>query len=189
MTVLEFNFLSKYLGYQTNVTICLPRPHEDDGADFYRPGMQFQTLYLLHGYSGDATDYRDFTGIVRYADDARIAVVMPSAYNGFYTDNPKGPRYWRFVSEELPQVCQSLFPLSTKREDNFVAGLSMGGHGAMKMGIIEAGVLQRRALHVRRVRRPGQDQGSCEASSRASARGRRPANGGLRNPIWESRPV
>ena len=74
MAVIRFNFLSKYLGYQTNVTICLPRPHEEDGADFYRPGMKFQTLTLLHGYSGDSTDYADFTGIVRYADDARIAV-------------------------------------------------------------------------------------------------------------------
>lgn len=137
MAVIRFNFLSKYLGYQTNVTICLPRPHEEDGANFYRPGMKFQTLTLLHGYSGDSTDYADFTGIVRYADDARIAVVMPSAYNGFYTDNPKGPRYWRYVSEELLQVCQSTFPLSTRREDNFVAGLSMGGHGAMKMAIMK----------------------------------------------------
>jgi len=137
MTVLQFNFLSKYLGYQTNVTICLPRPSQEDGADFYRPGMKFQTLYLLHGYSGDDTDYRDFTGIVRYANEARVAVVMPAAYNAFYSDNPHGPRYWRYVSEELPQVCQSLFPLSAKREDNFVAGLSMGGHGAMKMGIMK----------------------------------------------------
>ena len=137
MTVLQFNFLSRYLGYQTNVTICLPRPHEEDGTDFYRPGMKFQTLYLLHGYSGDDTDYRDFTGIVRYADEARVAVVMPAGYNAFYTDNPNGPRYWRYVSEELPQVCQSLFPLSAKREDNFVAGLSMGGHGAMKVGIMK----------------------------------------------------
>ncbi len=137
MTVLELNFLSKYLGYQTNVTVCLPRPGQDDAADFYRPGMKFQTLYLLHGYSGDSTDYRDFTGIVRYANEARVAVVMPSGYNAFYTDNPKGPRYFKYVSEELPQVCQSLFPLSAKREDNFVAGLSMGGHGAMKMGIMK----------------------------------------------------
>ena len=137
MTVLKFNFLSKYLGYHTNVTLCLPRPDAEDGGDFYRPGMKFQTLYLLHGYSGDDTDYRDFTGIVRYANEARVAVVMPSAYNAFYTDNPKGPRYWKFVSEELPQVCQSLFPLSAEREDNFVAGLSMGGSGAMKVGIMK----------------------------------------------------
>ena len=137
MTVLKINFLSKYLGYQTNVTICLPRPHQEDGGDFYRPGMKFQTLYLLHGYSGDNTDYVDFTSIVRYADEARVAVVMPAGYNAFYTDDPHGPRYWRYVSEELPQVCQSLFPLSAKREDNFVAGLSMGGDGAMKVGIMK----------------------------------------------------
>jgi putative tributyrin esterase len=141
MAVLRANFLSKYLGMQTNVTICLPSfGHADlarGDADFYRPGMKYQTLYLLHGGSGDDADYLHFTNITRYADEHRIAVVMPSDYNAFYTDNPHGPRYWRYIADELPQVCQCLFPLSDRPEDNFVAGLSMGGHGAMKMGIMK----------------------------------------------------
>lgn len=45
----------------------------------------------------------------------------------------KGNDYWEFVSEELPIVARVLLPLSDKREDNFVAGLSMGGYGAFKM--------------------------------------------------------
>ena len=81
-------------------------------------------------------DYVSLTSIKRYADDNRIAVVMPCGYNSFYTDSATGPRYWQYVSEELPQVCQTLLPLSAKREDNFVAGLSMGGFGAMKMGLM-----------------------------------------------------
>ena len=140
MAVIKMNFLSKFLGMQTNVTVCLPsfsfRDVMEHKPDFYAPGMKFQTLYLLHGGSGDDSDYLHFSSIVRYADDNRIAVVMPSGYNHFYTDDPDGPRYWKYVSEELPQVCQTFFPLSDKREDNFVAGLSMGGYGAMKMGIV-----------------------------------------------------
>lgn len=137
MTVLRINLRSKLLGMQTNVTVCLPGPHHDDDGSFYRPGMKFQTLYLLHGGAGDDADYLHWTGVARYADEARIAVVMPADYNAFYTDHPEGPRYFRYVVEELPRICQSLFPLSPKREDNFVAGLSMGGHGAMKVGVMK----------------------------------------------------
>jgi putative tributyrin esterase len=140
MALIKMNFLSKYLGMQTNITVCIPsfsfRDVINKKPDFYQPGMKFQTLYLLHGGSGDDSDYVNFTNIVRYADDNRIAVVMPSAYNHFYADDPQGPRYWKYVSEELPEVCQTLFPLSDKAEDNFVAGLSMGGNGAMKMGVV-----------------------------------------------------
>jgi len=141
MAVLKMNILSKYLGMPTNITICLPTfAHRDvlnRKTDFYVTGMKFQTLYLLHGGAGDDSDYVNFTNITRYADEHRIAVVMPCNYNRFYTDDPNGPRYWKYISDELPQICQTLFPLSDKREDNFVAGLSMGGHGAMKMGIMK----------------------------------------------------
>jgi S-formylglutathione hydrolase FrmB len=141
MAVLKMNFLSKYLGMQTNITVCLPTFHHRDvlnkTPDFYIPGIKFQTLYLLHGGAGDDSDYLNYTSINRYADEHRIAVVMPSNYNHFYTDDPNGPRYWKYIAEELPQFCQTYFPLSGKREDKFVAGLSMGGFGAMKMGIMK----------------------------------------------------
>jgi S-formylglutathione hydrolase FrmB len=64
-----------------------------------------------------------------------MAVVMPAVDHSFYTDMKRGNRYWTYVSEELPQVMASLFPLSARREDTFVAGLSMGGYGALKMAL------------------------------------------------------
>jgi S-formylglutathione hydrolase FrmB len=139
MAVLKFNFLSQTLGMQTNVTVVLPSFTFGDffnkEKEVYVKGMKFQTMYLLHGASGDDSDYVNFSNIVRFAEDNKLAVIMPPAFNNFYTDVPKGPKYWKFVSEEVPKVCQTFFPLSDKREDNFVAGLSMGAHGAMKMGI------------------------------------------------------
>ena len=139
MAVLKFNFLSKDLGLQTNVTIILPSFSYTDMVnerkEVYVPGMKFQTLYLLHGGFGDDSDYVNFSNIVRYADVNKLAVVMPSASNSFYANLEYGPKFWDYLSEELPKVCRSMFPLSEKREDNFVGGLSMGAFGAMKLAL------------------------------------------------------
>jgi S-formylglutathione hydrolase FrmB len=47
----------------------------------------------------------------------------------------RGNKYWTYISEELPELSRSFFPLSAAREDNFVAGLSMGGYGAFKLAL------------------------------------------------------
>jgi putative tributyrin esterase len=64
-----------------------------------------------------------------------MAVIMPNVHRSFYTDMAHGGRYWTFVSEEVPALARSIFPLSAERADNFVAGLSMGGYGAFKMAL------------------------------------------------------
>ena len=142
MAVIKMNFLSQALGMQTNVTICLPTYSFADAVagrqEVYVPGMKYQVLWLLHGGSGDDSDYLNFSNIVRYADDNKVAVVMPTGYDSFYTDwhgECDGALYYTYVTEELFRVLPTLFPLSTKREDNFVAGLSMGSHGAMKIAV------------------------------------------------------
>jgi len=53
----------------------------------------------------------------------------------FYTDMAHGGNYWTFISEELPMLARSFFPLAPQRESNFVAGLSMGGYGAFKWAL------------------------------------------------------
>lgn len=140
MAVVKMNFLSKMLGFQTNITVCLPSFNFADAyngrPDVYVPGMKYQVLYLLHGGSGDDSDYVNFTNIVRYADENKIAVIMPNDYNACYTDSLDGSiKYYSFLTEELPLVCRTMFPISDKREDTFIAGLSMGSHGAMKIAI------------------------------------------------------
>ena len=94
------------------------------------------TLYLLHGMSDDHTIWLRRTSIERYAGEKGLAVVMPAADLSFYTNMAMGDRYWDFISKELPALCRSLFPqMSARREDTFVAGLSMGGYGALKCGL------------------------------------------------------
>jgi carboxylesterase len=90
-------------------------------------------LYLLHGMSDDDTIWLRRTSIERYAAPLGLAVVMPQVHRSFYTDQAYGGRYWTFLTEELPELVGSLFRVSDRREDTFVAGLSMGGALALRL--------------------------------------------------------
>ncbi len=92
-------------------------------------------LYLLHGLSDDETIWARRTSIERYAAAKGLAVVMPRADRSFYTNELHGNRYWDFISEEVPSVVQHFFQVSSRREDTYVAGLSMGGYGALKLAL------------------------------------------------------
>ena len=96
-------------------------------------------LYLLHGLGDDHTAWSRQTAIERYVKPLGLAVVMPQVGRSFYADQVHGQPYWTFLSEELPALVTSLFHVSTRREDTFVAGLSMGGFGAMKWALRDPG--------------------------------------------------
>ena len=77
-----------------------------------------------------------FTSIERYASKHGIAVVMPDGGRCWYSDTAYGMKYLTFITEELPKVFRSFFKgASERREDNFIAGLSMGGYGALKAAL------------------------------------------------------
>jgi S-formylglutathione hydrolase FrmB len=135
MATLEFQFYSKALKKVTTANVILPEIHKTkEGVG--NPGNTYKTLYLLHGLSGDHTNWLRKTSIERYANEYGIAVVMPDVGRSWYTDTAYGEKYFTFVAEELPTVCRSYFKgMSDKREDNYIAGLSMGGYGAMKIAM------------------------------------------------------
>ncbi len=129
MALFECRFWSETLRLSSTMMVILPqRPR---GA----PARPYQTLYLLHGLSDDHTIWQRRTSIERYAEPLDLAVVMPAVDRSFYTDMAAGNRYWTYVSEELPALAQSFFPLSAAREDTFAAGLSMGGYGAFRLAL------------------------------------------------------
>lgn len=136
MAFMDCHFFSDSLGVSASMYVILPQAARNQiGMAATRREGKHPTLYLLHGLSDDHTIWMRRTSIERYASALGLAVVMPAVNRSFYTDMPNGHRYWEFVSQELPVLAQSFFPLSGKREDNFVAGLSMGGYGAMKLGL------------------------------------------------------
>ncbi len=140
MALIECKFFSKSLLLNTNIIVVLPtKTFSDIMVNPEDPGNlkaeKYETLYLLHGGSDDSSAWLRNTRIERYAEKHNIAVVMPEVDLSFYTDMKYGNKYWTYISEELPAFVQSLLPLSTKREDNYVAGLSMGGYGAFKLAL------------------------------------------------------
>jgi putative tributyrin esterase len=140
MALLHVNFFSEVLGLSMNMDVILPQKTKGQiGMEGVRKDDKYPVLYLLHGMSDDHTIWQRRTSIERYAAEYGIAVVMPTVHLSFYTDMKYGLKYWTFISEELPQICREFFPnISNKREDTYAAGLSMGGYGAMKLGLLKS---------------------------------------------------
>ena len=128
MALFEAHFRSNTLGLQCSVNVILP----DRREDVSRP---LPCLWLLHGLSDDHTIWLRRTSLERYLENYQLAVVMPAVDRSFYADMQYGLKYWTYLSEELPDLMRQYFPLSARREDNFAAGLSMGGYGAFKLAL------------------------------------------------------
>lgn len=139
MALLQVSYLSKALFRTVPLYVILPSDKIDYRTFDYANGKtkKYKTLYLLHGLLGDCSDWVNGTRIRRWAEEKNLAVVMPSGDNAFYIDYPKTKNnYSDFIGRELVEVTRNMFPLSDKREDTYIAGLSMGGYGALRNGIV-----------------------------------------------------
>jgi S-formylglutathione hydrolase FrmB len=138
MALIQVNYLSKALMRTVPLNVILPVDKISYDSDGYlaQKGGKFKTLYLLHGVFGNYTDWVSGTRVQRWAEDKNLAVVMPSGDNAFYVNSPvTKQRYADFIGKELVDITRRMFPLSDKREDTFIAGLSMGGYGAIINGL------------------------------------------------------
>jgi S-formylglutathione hydrolase FrmB len=79
------------------------------------------------------------TSVERYASKLGLAVVMPNGGRSFYHNMQTGMRYQDFIVYELPMILSGFFPFSEDREDNFIAGLSMGGYGSLLIAMTYPG--------------------------------------------------
>lgn len=136
MALNELRFYSDTLGRCVSALVILPEQtrtligmKSDGGAG--REGVK--TVYLLHGLSDDHSVWSRRSSIERYAAALGIAVVMPDAGRSWYTDMVYGGRYFTFLTHELPEKCRQWFaPITGRREESYIAGISMGGYGALK---------------------------------------------------------
>jgi putative tributyrin esterase len=136
MALIRCDFFSEALGLGTAMTVLLPQPATAQvGLAAPGRGTAPPVLYLLHGLTDDDTAWTRYTSIERYAAERGLAIVMPQVHRSFYADEAHGGRFFTFLSEELPTVVASFFRVSQRREDTFVAGLSMGGYGALKWAL------------------------------------------------------
>lgn len=139
MSILTYTYESQYLNNNTQITVILPdKPRSVAPADFYGSGKKYKVLWLLHGTYGDHTDWVRKTNIEMYAAEKDLVVVMPSALNSNYSnwkDYMLGFDMYDYLTEELMPLVYGWLPVSPRREDNFIAGLSMGGRGTIKYAV------------------------------------------------------
>jgi S-formylglutathione hydrolase FrmB len=110
---------------QTSFTVILPE--KGDGP--------FPVLYLLHGLSGDHTVWVRRTSIERYAQDLPLIIVMPNSARGWYTDSQTCPTaaFETAIVRDLIAYVDRVFHTVPGRAGRAIAGLSMGGYGALKL--------------------------------------------------------
>lgn len=137
VALIDLKFYSQKLGMQTEAYVVIPQKSTSGqiGVDSKAEGDRYKCLYLLHGLSDDHTIWLRRTSIERYATAYGICVVMPCGGRSFYTDMKYGMKYYSYIADELPKVIQEFFKVSSKREDTYIAGLSMGGYGALKIAL------------------------------------------------------
>lgn len=129
------NFESQYLGCRNPINIILPDiPRPANPKEYYPANKKFRVLWLLHGTFGDCQDWLRRSMIEVYACEKNLAVVMPSCLNSDYVNWKNfgiGYNAYDYLFEELMPMIYNWFPISEAREDNHIAGLSMGGYGTM----------------------------------------------------------
>lgn len=137
MAYLSLEFYAESLGRKTEVKVLLPNdtpPFITEGNPHYKRPMK--SLYLLHGFSGINTDWLLNARVYDMAHKYNLAIILPSGENSFYLDRPgTGRKSGTFIGCELPDYMSKTLALSNRPEDKFIGGLSMGGFGALQVGL------------------------------------------------------
>jgi putative tributyrin esterase len=126
------DFYSESLGMNTRLNVIFPDVSNDVTLE---ADGEPNVLYLLHGLSGNASEWNRFSKIEYYAKKYNFIIMMPEVQRSFYFDADYGPNYFTYVADELPQICRHWFRLPQERKKTFIAGESMGGYGAVKIAL------------------------------------------------------
>src|SRR5271157_1614251 len=127
MAFARINYHSRSLQKASSVSVVFP----DDPA-IPRPWSVF---YLLHGLSDDDTIWMRRTSIERYVEGLPLVVVMPDGGRGWYSNAVIGPAYEDDLIKDVVGLIDRTFPVKAERSGRAIGGLSMGGYGAVKLGL------------------------------------------------------
>jgi S-formylglutathione hydrolase FrmB len=138
-------------------TLLVPQPYKDDTVrsaalgrtmkyrvllpdGYAQSDERYRALYLLHGLTGDYMDWSTRTDLAAIARAVPIVIVMPDGENAWYTNAAdKGPRFEDYIADDLVKDVESKYRVIRARYGRAIAGLSMGGYGALKIGLKHPG--------------------------------------------------
>lgn len=128
MTSMKINHFSKELSINMDCRLLLPNE--------VSPEEPLKVLWLCHGGSGDESEWLYYSTVARLVEQKQIAIVIVNANDSCFVDMPYGKKYGTYIGKELPEIIWTMFPcLSSKREDNYISGLSNGGYGCFIVGL------------------------------------------------------
>ncbi len=124
-------FESKMVGKTLPYRVVLPPDYESATK------MRYPVLYLLHGLTGHFDNWTNNTKLAQYAMNYHVIIVTPEGNNGWYVDSATVPneKYESYILQEIMPDVEKRYRTLTSREGRAIAGLSMGGYGALKFGL------------------------------------------------------
>jgi len=124
-------FQSKLVNTTLPYNVILPDDYDTSST------TRYPVLYLLHGLTGHYSDWVSRTNVADYSSAYRIIVVTPEGNDGWYTDSESvaTDKYESYILKELIPDVQQRYRTIEARYGRAVAGLSMGGYGALKFGL------------------------------------------------------
>lgn len=128
---IEARLNSKLMGREMPYRVILPVEY---GAN---SSKRFPVIYLLHGLMGHFNNWTDLTGLARFGRQHHAIIVTPEGGDGWYTDSASSAndRYESYIIGELIPEIDAKYRTDKRREARGIAGLSMGGYGALKFGL------------------------------------------------------
>ncbi len=135
VSVQDVTFTSKSLGRDSKYRIILP-------PDYNHTTHRYPVLYLLHGVFGGSENWETLTGVSRYAATAGLVIVMPDAGNSWYVNSATSPSdcFEDFLVQDLIPHVEDRWRTLRSTHRRAIAGLSMGGYGALKFAIKNPGL-------------------------------------------------
>jgi putative tributyrin esterase len=125
----EESVLSAALERSMKYRVLLPENYD-------RSLQRYPVLYLLHGLGGDYTDWTTRSNVAEYSRSLPLIIVMPDGENGWYTNATDGTaRFEDYILTDLQADVVKKFRTINSRYGRAIAGLSMGGYGALKMAL------------------------------------------------------
>ena len=122
---------SRLMGREVPFRVLLPGSYDTAGE------RRYPVVYLLHGLFGSFENWADKTRLVDHSARHEMIIVMPEGGNGWYTDSAADPsaKYESYIVKELLPEIDKRFRTIVDRRGRMIAGLSMGGYGAIKFGL------------------------------------------------------
>lgn len=126
-------FQSKLVGQTLPYIVVLPVNFNQPAAKSER----YPVLYLLHGLGGHYDNWATKTKLAEYAARYSMIIITPEGNNSWYTDSATVPtdKYETYIVDELIPDVQRRYRTLEMRAGRSIAGLSMGGYGALKFGV------------------------------------------------------